>query len=126
MFILEVNKKSLFTKFENVYPECTFLIDDEPNLHPLICLRGPCHRQANCMTKLAHRVKAMFDAFPEAELLMLYFKYRDLPNKVRAGVFHSDLREPRYINFNLSAWKKLKEDGTIFEWELPLALRLGA
>lgn len=125
MYILEVNKKTLFTKFLEVYPECEFLIRDQSNLYPLLCLQSSCPRAANCMEKLARRVKELFDAFPQAELLVLYFKYRDAPGKLRAGVFWKDMREPRFITMNPGAWKKFKEIGEVYEWELPSELLLG-
>jgi len=124
MYILEVNKRTLFTKLESVYAECFFLIEDQPKLYPFICLNSDCHRAANCMEKLAKRVKAIFDAFPEAKLLLLYFKYRDRPNSMRAGVFWRDLSEPRYITMNPGAWEKMKSIGTVFEWNLPRELLL--
>jgi hypothetical protein len=76
------------------------------------------------MEKLAKRVNAVFEAFPEAKLLLLYFKYRDAPNRLRAGVFWRDMSEPRYIVMNPGAWKKMKELGKIYEWELPRELML--
>lgn len=125
MYILEVNKRTLFAKFTEVYPECEFLIEDQPQLHPLICLSSNCHRAMNCMEKLARRVKALFDAFPDSNLLLLYFKYRDAPNRLRAGVFWRDMTEPRMIVMNSGAWEKMKEIGTVYEWELPRELMLG-
>lgn len=125
MYILEVNRQTLFAKLEGVYPECTFLINDQPQLHPLICLKSSCHRAQNCMEKLAKRVKAMFDAFPEAKLLVLYFKYRDAPNQLRAGIFWKDMREPYFRVLNHGAWSTFKRIGTVYEWELPQELLLG-
>jgi hypothetical protein len=125
MYILEVNKRTLFAKFLEVYPECSFLIEDQPKLYPLICLESSCHRAQNCMNKLANRVKAIFDAFPESQLLVLYFKYRDAPNRLRAGIFWKDMREPYFRVLNPGAWDTFKRIGTVYEWELPMELRLG-
>jgi len=125
MYILKVNDKTLFAKLSEVYPECPFFIRDEPKLHPLICLNSHCHRAQNCMEKLAKRVKALFDAFPSAQLLVLYFKYKDAPSRLRAGIFWKDMREPYFRVLNPSAWETFKRIGTIYEWELPLELSLG-
>lgn len=124
MYILEVSHRTLFTKFLGLYPECEFLIRDQPHLYPLLCLQSSCPRASNCMEKLAKRVKAVFDAFPSAKLLVLYFTYRDQPGRIRAGVFWEDMSEPRFIVMNPSAWEKFKEIGTVYEWDLPLELRL--
>lgn len=124
MYVLEVNNKSLFIKMKEVYPECEFLIEDESKLFPFICLISDCHRNANCMEKLANRVKYIFDQFESAELLVLYFRYRDFPKRHRAGVFWRDMREPRYIVMNPYSWERLKMRGIIYEWELPSSLFL--
>ena len=76
------------------------------------------------MEKLAKRVKAIFDAFPTAKLLLLYFKYRDRPNSLRAGVFWRDMSEPRIITMNPGAWEKMKQLGTVYEWNLPMEIML--
>lgn len=124
MLILAVNEKTLFTKLENIYPECFHLISDLDKLFPLICLKTSCPRNANCMTTLAKRVKFLFDSFPLAQLLVLYFKYRDKPKSIRAGLFYKDLREPRLITMNPWGWKYFKEKGEVFEWTMPDALFL--
>ena len=124
MLILEVNKRTLFAKCLEVYPECTFLIMDQPQLHPLICLKSSCPRNQRCMEKLARRVKAIFDAFPESQLLVLYFKYRDAPNQLRAGIFWKDMREPYFRVLNPGAWSTFKRIGIVYEWELPQELLL--
>ncbi len=129
LLVLEVKgpsgQTSLFIKLEWVFPECSFLIKDADNLYPLFCLKNSyCPRNASCMDKLAKRVKYIFDHFPNSEVLYLYFRYRDLPNSQRAGVFWKDLREPTYITFNKTAWEKFKNIGTVYEWRLPDSLFL--
>jgi hypothetical protein len=121
IFVLEVGskKKALFIKFLSIYPECEHLIFDQPQLFPLICLKTNCPRNMNCMYKLAKRTKYIFDSFPDADLLILYFRYRDQPKKHRAGVFWKDMSEPRFITFNEYSWEKVKSLGTIYEWKLP-------
>lgn len=125
MYILEVQGKTLFIKLKDLYPECEFLIEDQPQLYPLRCLVDHCPRNANCMEKLAKRVKYIFDAFKDAQLLLLYFRYRDKPDSHRAGVFWRDMDiPPRFITFNRTAWDKCKELGTVYEWQLPSELFL--
>jgi hypothetical protein len=119
MYLLSVQGRSIAIKLVDLYPECEFLIKGSPQLHPLICFVGPCHRNANCMEKLAKRVKYVFEQFKDAQLLVLYFKYQDKPNSIRAGVFWRDLREPRYITINPYAWEHLKKRGEVYEWNLP-------
>ncbi len=70
------------------------------------------------------RVKYIFDTFPSADLLLLYFRYHDFPKKHRSGVFTRNLDEPRYITFNPHAWEKIKSMGTVYEWNLPDSLFL--
>lgn len=123
-YALVVSKKTLFIKLQDVYPECWQLILGEPQLHPLICLKGDCHRSANCMEKLANRVKYIFDQFSEAELLILYFKYPGYTNFM-CGEFWKDMREPRFSVVNPGSWIKFKEIGEIFEWHLPDSFFLG-
>jgi hypothetical protein len=126
MYILEVQKKTLFIKLKDLFPECEFQIKDVEQLYPLFCLSGPCHRNANCMGKLAVRVNYVFEKWPEADLLMLYFSYRDRPGSQRAGIFWRDMREPRYITMNRTGWEKFKTMGVIYEWHLPNELFLRA
>lgn len=125
MYLLEVNTKTIFAKLKDVFPECEVLIQDAQQLYPLRCLKDHCPRNANCMEKLAHRVKYIFDNFKEAQLLILYFAYRDRPGSTRAGLFWRDMREPRFITFNRASWEKMKEVGVIYEWTLPQSLFLG-
>jgi hypothetical protein len=77
------------------------------------------------MGNLAKRVKYIFDQFPTADLLLLYFSYRDRPGSQRAGIFWRDFREPRYITMNRAAWERMKAMGTVYEWQLPNSLFLG-
>ncbi len=116
----------LFTKLDNIYKECSFLIQGEDRLYPLICLRDTCHRNMNCMTVLAHRVKYVFDTFPDADILLLYFRYHDRPKSHRAGVFNRNMDEPFFITFNVTAWEKIKKIGTVYEWNLPDSLFLSS
>lgn len=119
---------SVFMKLKDLYPECEFLIKGADQLYPLFCLRNNvCPRNANCMEKLAKRVKYVFDTFPDSEILYLYFRYPDRPHSQRAGVFCRDLSNPefpKYVTFNRSQWVKMKEIGTVYKWDLPRLLFL--
>lgn len=123
---LVVCEKTLFFKLDELYPECNFLIEDEPKLHPLICLVGTCHRNSNCMEKLVNRLKWLFDQFPKVELILLYFKYRDRLQSIRAGVFNKEFDEPRLIVMNQGGWSKMKELGIVYELHLPDSLFLSS
>lgn len=74
------------------------------------------------METLAKRVFNIFEAFPNAQLLLLYFKYRDRPGTTRAGVFWREMDEPRLVTLNRTGWERLKQIGTIYEYELPMEL----
>jgi hypothetical protein len=64
------------------------------------------------MEILAKRVNYWFTRVePAAEMFIAYFRYRDRPDSIRAGVFHKDLREPRTITLNVSALAKFKKEG---------------
>ena len=123
-------KSAIFMKMKDLYPECEFLIKGGDQLFPFRCLRdGYCPRNSNCMDKLAHRVKYVFDTFADAQLLLLYFRYPDMPGSHRAGVFHRDLQDtrfPRYMVFNRSMWERMKKVGEVFSWNLPDELFLGS
>lgn len=119
ILILEIQEKTLFLKLKDLYPECEFLLEDL-DLHPLWCLaQDMCPRNNRCMEKLVKRLKYIFDQFAKAEMILLYFRYRDRPGSTRAGVFHRDFREPRLITFNRSSWDKFKQTGEIYSWNLP-------
>ena len=124
MLVLEVQKKTLFIKLKDVYPECAVLIEGESRLHPLICLKSSCPKNANCMEKLAKRVKYTFEQWPESEVLLLYFTYKDRPESLRGGIFYPDMREPRLITFNKHSWDLLKRKGKVYEWQMPNELFL--
>src|SRR5262245_39418598 len=102
MYLLSIQDKTLFCKFFDIYPECGLLVQDQPKLFPLICLESECHRNSNCFVKIAHRVQYIFDQFPKATLLILYFSYRNEPDRLRAGVFWRDFENTRFVKINKS------------------------
>lgn len=110
----------LFLKLRDLYPECSFLIEDLDQMFPLRCIADDgCPRNQNCMEKLARRLQYVFDTFKDVKTILLYFRWRDRPGSHRAGVFWRDMREPRYITFNVFAWEKLKKIGQAYEWTIP-------
>jgi hypothetical protein len=110
----------VFMKLRDLYPECLFLIEDLMQMFPLRCLRDDgCPRNMSCMGTLVKRLQYVFETFDDADLVLLYFSYRDMPGSQRAGVFWRDMREPRYTVFNRTAWEKMKSKGQVFEWRLP-------
>ncbi len=117
----KTGRSSVFMKLNDLFPECSFLIEGADQLHPLFCLvNDVCPRNANCMEKLAKRVKYVFDTFEKADLLMLYFKHPDMPGSQRAGIFWRDnTTPPRYTVLNRSMWIRMKEIGAVYEWNLP-------
>jgi len=109
-----------FVPLRDLYPECLVLIGTEPQLYPLRCMASSCPRNANCATKLAHRVNYFFDKLATEEtILFAYFKHPDRPKSVRAGVFYRDLREPKVILCNYFAFKKFSKEGIVFQWDPP-------
>lgn len=124
MLVLEISKKTLFIKLDFLFPECKVLIEDYDQLFPLRCLADFCPRNANCMERLAHRVKWVFDTFKEAEMLILYFAWRDRPGTTRCGVFTREMTEPLFRIMNRTAWDKFKKLGVIYEVEMPKELLL--
>lgn len=124
MYLLEVNKKTIFARLKDVFPECEVLISDSPQLYPLRCLKDSCHKNANCMERLVHRVKYVFDNFSDSKLLILYFAYPDRPGSIRYGVFWQDFREPYFGVMNRDSWELMKKHGIVYSWELPQSLFL--
>jgi len=113
-------KKNLFIPFKFVYGECFPLIEKRDQLSPLHCLQKTCPVNAGCMDILAKRVNYLFtQVVPSAELMVAYFKYRDRPQSIRAGIFYRDMREPRVMTLNQAAFKKFQKEGESFIWIPP-------
>jgi hypothetical protein len=116
--------KTAFMPFRVLYPECLVLIEDEPRLFPLICMpgpeHGPCHRNKNCASTLAHRVNYLFEnVVIDCDALIAYFKYRDRPKRIRAGLFTKNLSTPRVLTVNPYAFKRIQKKSTIYSWSIP-------
>ncbi len=111
--------KHLFVPLKSIYPECFALIHGEPKLHPLFCLMGDCHRNSGCVETYTKKVLYWFEVIePQAELLVAYFTHPDRPNSLRAGIFHSDMREPYVITLNVTAFEKFKREGQVKYWPI--------
>lgn len=109
---------TLWAKMDDVFPECGLLIKDATRMEQLQCFIDSCHVGANCMERLARRIKVLFDAFPKTELIYLYYRRRS-DGLLRAGLFWSDFREPRLISMNRGAWERLKHHGQVFQFTPP-------
>jgi len=112
--------KTAFIKLDYLFPECSLLIEGKEQLHPLKCLEGTCHANANCMEGLAKRVHYFFDnVATDAELVIAYFKYHDRAKSLRAGIFHRTMEEPRVMTLNPWGFRKFQKEGETFKWIPP-------
>lgn len=69
------------------------------------------------MDVLAKRINYLFThVIPDAKQIIAYFKYRDRPNSIRAGVFTRDMAEPTVMTLNQSAFKKFQRESLTFSW----------
>ncbi|HEY8542911.1 MAG TPA: hypothetical protein VIL29_11045 [Pseudothermotoga sp.] len=69
------------------------------------------------MDILAKRVNYLFtQVIPDGQQLIAYFKYRDKPSSIRAGVFDRELSEPKVMTLNQSAFKKFQREGLSYTW----------
>jgi hypothetical protein len=115
MYFLEVTGKSAFFKLQDIFPECFLYRDQSPRVEPLLCLKEDvCHVGKGCMDTLAKRIKVLFDLLPKADLILLYYKKRNVPG-MGAGVFWRDFSAPRVITLNLKAWERLKLRGSVYQ-----------
>lgn len=111
-------RHSLFIPLKYVYGECFNLIEKHDQLSPIHCLQNDmCPANVGCMDILVKRVNYIFThVAPDARLLVAYFKYRDRPESIRAGIFDRDLREPKVMTLNQSAFKKFQRESLAFTW----------
>lgn len=109
---------SVFIPFKFLYPECLTLIEPYEQLYPLHCLRNDhCPVNRGCMDILAKRVNYLFtNVIPDGQQIIAYFKYRDRPQSIRAGVFTREMDEPKLMTLNHSAFKKFQKEGLAFTW----------
>lgn len=111
-------KHSVFIPLRHVYGECLTLIEPQQQLSPLHCLKNDvCPVNAGCMDVLAKRIDYLFtNVIPQAKMIVTYFKWRDRPQSIRAGVFDRDLEDPRVMTLNQSAFKKFQKEGISYTW----------
>ena len=109
---------TLFAKLDDVFPECGLLIKESDRMERFQCFIDSCHVSANCMERLVRRVKPMFDTFPTVDLIYLHYRRRS-DNRMRAGLFWRDVREPRLLSVNTYAWERMKTYGQVFIYEPP-------
>lgn len=114
-------KHSVFIPLKFVYPECSVLLEPFSHLVPLHCLnQDGCPANKGCMEILAKRVNYLFTTVvPDAQQLICYFKHKDRPDSIRAGVFTRDMIEPKLMTLNRSAFKKFQREGITFAWTPP-------
>lgn len=121
LIILEIHQKTIIAKLQDLYPECSVLIQGYDRLSLLGCFKDTCHRDAGCLDKLAKRVKAIFDSFEFANMLLVVFRDRD-NKKIKAGVFWRNFKFPKLINVNPYGWQRITELSTQYEWAPPREL----
>jgi len=67
------------------------------------------------MDVLAKRLNYLFTfVAPDVKLIITYFKYRDRPDSIRAGVFDRDLNNPKVIVANQANFKRFQKEGVAF------------
>lgn len=120
IYYFVIKEKTVFLPLRVLYGECFTLIENEPQLSPLLCMHDTCHKNTNCGEILARRVNYFFEnVIPTGELLVAYFKYKDKPDSIRAGLFTKNLDEPRVITCNKYAFEKFKKEGIVYSWDPP-------
>lgn len=109
---------SVFMPLKYIYPECVTLIEKYDQLSPLHCLRNDhCPANKGCMDVLVNRINYLFtNVIPDGKQIIAYFKYRDRPESIRAGIFDRDLSEPKLMTLNRSAFQKFQREGIAFTW----------
>ncbi len=133
LLLFELDKVTLAMPLRVLYPECGVLIADSPLLHPLICLRDTCHRNNRCVERMVPRIVALFEGFPLASLLILYFTYRhrqsvggalfrrgfDPPPRLLKNPWGAETDDPVV---NRTGWEKFKKRAVVNAWEPPAGL----
>lgn len=111
-------RHSVFMPFRFIYPECLTLIEKYEQLSPIHCLNNDhCPANKGCMDILVKRVNYLFThVVPDAQQIIAYFKYRDRPDSIRAGIFTRDLAEPKLMTLNRSAFQKFQRESIMFTW----------
>jgi hypothetical protein len=101
IYLLQFQVQTLAAPVRELFPECQLFIKDSPQLNIFSCFLIDCHVGRGCMDKLVRRVAAVFDYFPGALRLILYFRHRDArPGQrpsIGAALFKRDMSEPALI-----------------------------
>jgi len=107
---------TVFFKLDSIFPECYLHRDQMPRTDPLMCLYSNCPGNKNCMETLAKRIFVLFhEVITQADLIVLYYR-KQTSDSLGAGLFWKDMREPRYITMNPSAWDLIKTRGLVFQF----------
>lgn len=118
ILFVEFCVKTAFFKLEDIFGECFLYREKSPQIEPLVCLReeNACFAGKSCMQTLAQRIYILFEEIlPFAKLILLYFRKRNIPG-IGAALFWRDMREPRIITVNPSAWNVVKRRGTVYRF----------
>ena len=108
--------KTAFFKLDSLFPECKLYREQMPRTDSLMCLGSSCPGNHNCMETLAKRIFVLFkEIIPQVKLIVLYFRKQG-STSIGAGLFWSDMREPRLITINPSAWEMIKYRGLLYEF----------
>ena len=116
MYFVVFSTKTVFFKFQDIFPECFLHREGYQQIEPLQCLQddGACHVNHNCMEILSKRVHVLFqEVLPTVEVMILYFRKLN-GQQYGAGLFWRDMREPRVITMNASAWTYAKHRGRVY------------
>lgn len=110
-------QKTAFFKLDDVFKECSFYLEKAPHAEPLVCLQHDCHVGHSCMSTLAKRIHVLFqEIVTRSNLIVLYYKKRNVSG-IGAALFWEDMREPRIITINPSAWRMIKRRGMIYQFD---------
>jgi hypothetical protein len=118
-YFVVFSSKTSFMKLQDVFPECFLHRDTSPRIEPVVCLAEDniCHVGHNCMEILCKRVHVLFnEILSGVQILVLYYKKRNL-NGLGAAIFWKNgNREPRIITMNPYAWNRIKQRGSVFQF----------
>ena len=111
--------KTVFMPLRYIFPECSFLIKDHPQMYPLRCfVEDGCPAAVRCNVEIiANKVNFLFqEVIPSAEIIVAYYKYRDRPRSVRGAIFNRNLDSPKIRLLNPYAFTKFVREGTTYNW----------
>lgn len=112
-----VQDKTVFMPLKFLYSECFYHIEKLDQVYPMRCFVDNCPVTANCGEILARRTNYLFERlFPQAEMLIAYYKYPDRPRSIRAIILNEDFSDPRVVTLNPWAFKKFQKEGIPYKW----------